>query len=300
MLFYQLKTRLFAIGVSAFLMFAAGCAPSHFTDLKTDYILAASNLVGDIFQIDEADASATLLKNTSTDGSTDVGVISSMVYFPTTGVLWIGGGGSTSRSTCAGCVVNINPATGVVTTLADNYAAMRAITGMTIDSSGNIYAGGRSKDIYELSSESGLPTLFTHTFPSVGAGGGGLTIGADGNLYTALDGDASTGGVLFMSNPASLTGTNATNVGIFSLVGITPASTTYSSVLSMATRPSDGTIFAILRDGFGRSAPHYIVTVNPATAVLTYVGTLPYYLENSTSINYHDGLVFIQDTLFTQ
>ena len=76
--------------------------------------LVAADRNGDIYTINETTGSETFVINTTTQNSTgamvDVGVVSSMLYVPSTELWWLGTGGN---GECDGCIQTLDPATGV-------------------------------------------------------------------------------------------------------------------------------------------------------------------------------------------
>ena len=70
-----------------------------------------------------------------------------------------------------------------------------------------------------------------------------------------------------------------------------PFTETSQTIGSMTTRPSDGAVFGILKDG-GRSGtlqPTFLVRINTETAEITYVGS------HSLPL---DGLAFVPSSFF--
>ena len=127
--------------------------------------LIAADRNGDIYLIDSTAATATLVLDTITDdgvgGTTDVGVVSSMLYFADTGVLWIGTGG---QGFCGQCIHVLDPTTGDAVYLA-GPDTISGLSGLARNSSGEIYTNpGDTDDISSVNPVTGALT-------SIGADG---------------------------------------------------------------------------------------------------------------------------------
>ncbi|MBI3992673.1 MAG: hypothetical protein HY342_05330 [Candidatus Lambdaproteobacteria bacterium] len=244
------------------------------------YILVAAAPNGDIYTLNETTGAPTLLLNTSTNGTIDVGVVSSMLYFPSTGVLWLGTGGNSSNP-CPGCVMTLNTTTGVATMLADNSNATSGMPGLAMNASGSIFTmQGDGDALYSVDPTTGAATPIGS---GLGAsfGGNGMTFDSSDTLFVG------SGNALYSVNTTDGTGTS---VGPFMFTGfsVTPGTSHY--LVAMSTRPSDGTIFGLLKESNPTGANSYLVTVNTSTAEITFVG--------QTDARY-DGLVFIPDDLIS-
>jgi outer membrane protein assembly factor BamB len=245
--------------------------------------LIAADRNGDIYSVDPATGQETFLLDTTPAvprGGADIGVVSAMLHVPQTGALWAGTGGN---ATCNGCILTIDPDTGVATELFDNSDETNGIPGLTIrPSDGRIFMGeGDSSGFYELDATTGDATRIGDNIAS--SSGKGITFSADETLYLAAD------ETLYSVDPDAAPPTDA-EIGDFTLTGF-PAFAGGFSIGAMTTRPSDGAIFAIVKDdgGTGGSGPTYLARVDVATAELTNVGV------NGVKL---DGLAFVPESLF--
>lgn len=245
-------------------------------------VLLAGDRNGDIHVVDPSDASSTALPSLTYSDSA-VGKISSMVFNPTTGLLFAGHGGA---SGCPGCIYAIDANGFTATFLADNTVVdgtYTAAAGMAVRSDGTIfveYEGG--ENLATLDSSTGVATPVGGFFDFAFSGccgygmvfsGSTLYLGNDVGLYTI--------------NQATAQGTLVANwsypsVADFQAIdGAFPIS---PKIASMAVHPDTGVVYGTLNDGSGGSQFRYLVTVNPANAEVTLVGEINSQL---------DGLVFI-------
>jgi len=262
------RLRFLALPALALIPLIAGCG-SDSTAPNEDgppVTLVAADRAGDIYTIDEATGAETFIIPTTTQDATgamvDVGVVSSMLYVPSTGLWWLGTGGNAE---CQGCIQTLNPTTGVATTLIQ--PGLRGIPGLAIHpTTGAIYSweGDSTDELYEFDAVTGVPdTLFTGLpMPSSGTG---TTFSTGGALYVAADDE------LWEMNPA--TGV-PTLIDQFTFAGFPAFGSASQTIGSMATRPSDGVVFGILKDGGGVNATQvtYLVTISLTDAVVTNVG----------------------------
>jgi len=229
--------------------------------------LVAADRDGDIYTINEATGADALVINTTTQNSTgtmvDVGVVSSMLYVPSTELWWLGTGGN---GECDGCIQTLDPTTGVATTL-QQVNSGGGVSGLALHpTTGAIYTwrSDATDELFELDATTGdLNSLFSSLAPPYS--GAGTTFSADGSLYV-IGGDELW--TINLSSGATTLIDTATYVGFPAFVG------SKQTIGSMATRPSDGQVFGILKDGGGNNSTQvtYLVTVNLTNAVITNVG----------------------------
>ncbi len=263
----------------------AGCdstAPDE-DETEPTFTLVAADRDGDFYTIDEATGVETLFLDTSTDdgfdGTTDVGVVSSMHYIPSTQEWWLGTGGNAE---CAGCIQTLNLTTGLATTLAD---VQNGVSGLAVHpTTGKIYTfeSDGTDEIYEIDATTGV---YTTLFTGLGMqnGGTGTTFSLSEVLYVAPRGELYT---------VDLSNGTPTLIGALTYTGFPAFTQTSQTIGSLATRPSDGVVFGILKDGgnSGNLQPTFLVTVDLATAEVTNVGAHTQLM---------DGLAFIMTSLIS-
>jgi len=228
--------------------------------------LVAADRDGNVYTINESTGAETFLIGTSTSdgagGMVDVGVVSSMLWVESTGKWWLGTGGNAE---CDGCIQTLDPATGVATTL--SQPGPTGISGLAIHpTTGAIYTweSDSTDELYELNPVTGLASLL---YGSLGldSGGTGTTFSNDGTLYVAAFRDLAT---------INLATGDTDVVGTMTYTGFPTFVNASQTIGAMTTRPSDGVVFGLLKDG-GRSGtlqPTYLVTINLTTAEVTNVG----------------------------
>jgi hypothetical protein len=245
--------------------------------------LVAADRIGDIYTINETTGVETLIIPTTTQNSTgtmvSVGVVSSMLYVESTQLWWLGTGGNAE---CDGCIQTLNPTTGVATTLRSTVAD-RGVSGLAAHpTTGAIYTweSDSTNRLYGLDATTAVvDSLFTGL--GIPSGGTGTTFSADGTLYV-VGGDE-------LWTIDLVTGVD-TYIGTTTFVGFPAFVGGNQSIGSMTTRPSDGQVFGILKDGGGISNIQvtYLVTVDLTTAAITNVGS---------QTELMDGLAFVPTTL---
>lgn len=251
--------------------------------LAPPHTLVAADRDGNFYTLDEATGVETLFLDTFTDdgagGTTDVGVVSSMHYIPSTQVWWLGTGGNAE---CRGCIQTLNLTTGLATTLAD---APEAVSGLAVHpTTEKIYTfeSDGTDVIYEIDATTGA---YTELFSGLGMqnGGTGTTFSLDEVLYVAPRGELWT---------VDLGDGTPILIGALTYTGFPAFTQSSQTIGSMATRPSDGVVFGILKDGgnSGTLQPTFLVTINLATAEVTNVGLQTHLM---------DGLAFIMTALIS-
>jgi hypothetical protein len=244
--------------------------------------LVAADRDGDIYTINETTGTETLIVPTSTSdgtgGMVEVGVVSSMLYVTSTQQWWLGTG---QNAECSGCIQTLDPATGIATTLAIP-AGLRGISGLAAHpTTGAIYTweSDSTNQLFGLDAVTADPdTLFSNLSPP--SGGTGTTFGTDGTLYVAGGDELWT--IDLVSGVPTL-------IGALTLTGF-PALGGRQTIGAMATRPTDGVVFGILKDGGGggRTTATFLVTINLTTAEVTNVGA---------HTELMDGLAYIPTSL---
>jgi hypothetical protein len=103
-----------------------------------------------------------------------------------------------------------------------------------------------------------------------GVSGKGATFWTDGNLYV-------TGGLYEQRlTRIHLLDAASEDVGPLTYVGFPPFASYSVTVASMATRPSDGVVFALVQDGGGWAGAvqaTYLAILDPTNGVVQHVGT---------------------------
>ena len=174
----------------------------------------------------------------------------------------------------------LNTTSGIPTQLADNNSITRSMPGLAMNSDNIFTMEGDDDSLASVNPTTGVATL-------IGSGVGSSCCG-NGMTFDQSD-------TLFLGGGSNLYSVNTstgagTLIGAFTSSGFTTTPSSSYYLVSMSTRPSDGTIFGLLkRTGSGSTEPSFLVTVNTATAEVTYVG--------ETNGRY-DGLVFVPSTLF--
>ena len=229
------------------------------------FTLVAADRDGDIYTINETTGAETFILNTTTQDATggmvDVGVVSSMLWVEATGKWWLGTGGNAE---CAGCIQTLDVTTGVATMLSE--PGPNGISGLASHpTTGDIYTweSDSTNELFELDPVTGAATS---VFSGLGfdSGGTGTTFSADGTLYVAAFRDLGT---------INLTTGAETEIAM-SYTGFPTFVNSSQTIGSMATRPSDGVVFGLLKDG-GRSGtlqPTYLVRINLTTGEVTNIG----------------------------
>ena len=253
---------LFLVAVAA-LVLLAGCNSDDIHSLPEARIvpLFAGDRNGDILLVDQRNGAATPVLNTSYTGA-DVGVLSAMVYRPQSHTIYLGIGGSSPS--CPGCILTLNPSTGV----ASLELSLCAIQGLAVaPGTGNM----RMFACDTFFSFDPLTATATSIVPNPTTGlGFGLSYALNGTLYVAVGG----GGVSTLWTLDPVSGAS-TLVGSLTFVGnsvIDPFVPANGKIVSMTTHPTTGVLFALLNDGSGGAGPTYLITINPATLVAKLIG----------------------------
>jgi hypothetical protein len=267
-------------GATAGVSFNVGCDA-----VLEDFLLMAADRSGAVYTVDAAtgveSVSFTPMTDDGAGGMEPLGVISSMAWVPATDAWWFGLGGNSVCGT-EGCVfvedtVSGSPTEGQWIELVRTQ--LRAIAGLAVHPDGQrvyTFEADAAGMLYELDPVTGDTSVVLSGL-SEESSGKGTTFSADTLLYvfgrdllTEIDVDAGTD----------------SEVGRWTLTGFPTLVDPSPTIGSMATRPSDGTVFGILKDGGGggSTTTTYLVTVDVETAEVTMVGP---------NTNLLDGLAFI-------
>lgn len=252
--------------------------------LPADMTLVAADRAGNIYTVDEGTGVEMLAFTPMTDdgagGTEMLGVISSMARVPSTDAWWFGLGGNSVCGVLDGCVYRLDMDSGSPTmgeAVFVGETGTYAVSGLAVDpETGKIYTfeSDGSGPLFELDPVTAGTTIIISSV-SEGSSGKGTTF-SEGLLYVAGD---------IRLTEIDIAGGTSALVADFTFVGFTFAEAS-QTIGSMATRPTDGVVFGIVKDGGGRSntSTTYLVTIDVATAVVTIVGA---------NTNLLDGLAYI-------
>lgn len=162
------------IGQTTAVAFAVACvAPSP------EFTLLAADRNGDIYTIDEDTGAETLFLDMSIDdgagGTTDVGVVSSMHWIPSTEQWWLGSGG---RATCGGCIMIVPLSETLVVELAQTFDGVSGLAVHPTTEKIYTFESDGTNRIYEIDANTGA---YTELFSGLGLknGGAGTTFSLD-------------------------------------------------------------------------------------------------------------------------
>lgn len=199
-------------------------------------------------------------------------VVSSMLYFSETGILWAGTGGA-GNTLCGLCLFTVNPATGEATFLSGPDSGF-GLAGLARNSNGDIYTiPGDVDEINSVDPVTGALTVIGNY--GGGSAGNGMTFDLNDTFYVAAG--------EFVNEVVPATATLVNSVP-FNYVGFVTNPSTGPKIASMTTNPVDGTIYGLLRDGGSGTAITFLVTVDPVSGDITHVAELSVHL---------DGLVLV-------
>jgi len=233
-----------------------------------NFILIAFDNAGDLFTLNETTAAESFRLNTfyTPPGmpAMDLGRVSASIYVPARGEVWIGGGGSGGTSSCSACIMLLNMVTGEATLLFDNSAINGAIPDLALRlSDGAIFTteadGSGFRSIDNVTGEA------TSISSTTGSGrGNGLTFADPAEtLYLAEAGN----GILCTVDPASGADAFIANLTYTGSAGANPG------IVAMTTRPTDGVVFVLVKDGAGGGGTKdtFLGTLNLATGEVTII-----------------------------
>jgi len=186
--------------------------------------------------------------------------ITGLAFNPSSGVLY---GSTGNAGTVDGMLVTINPATAAVTVVGlfnagpvNSSGVPATMADLAFDSGGNLYGvtsiGG--PNLYSINQLTGQATLVGPNGVSTSTTGGGLAI--------------SSGGVFYGTPTASRFGTYNSGSGAYTNIAnpAKPAGGAYGAL------EFDGSTLYGLNVGSGSPPPTALVTIDPATGVVTNVG----------------------------
>jgi len=239
--------------------------------------LIAFDRRGELYLIDPATGQDTFRTDTfSSDLETnEIGTVSSTVFVPTTGKLWLGMGGA---SECGGCILTLtlpNDDAEILTSQPSEFTS--GLPGLARRPSDGAIFGpeGDSSDFFSLDPITGQLTVVGDLGFSVSGGavtfvGGTGYLTSSDTLYT------------FTATASSVT---TSEVGTMSFVGFPSNLRASKSIGSMVTMP-DGTVLGLFKDGGGSEASRsFLVRINVANAVVTNIGQNTNLLDGLTILN---------------
>jgi len=198
--------------------------------------------------------------------------VTGLAFHPSTGVLY---GSTGNSSTTQATLVAINPSTALVTVIGAFNAGPTNTSGspatmadLGFDAAGNLYGvssiGG--PNLYSISVSTGQATLVGANGASTSTTGGGIAI--------------SPGGIFYGTPTSSRFGTYNSGTGAYTNIAnpTKPAGGGAYSALDF-----DGSVLYGLNTGSGSPPPTHLVTINPATGIVTDIGA---------SINSLDAIAF--------
>lgn len=234
-------------------------AASH-AQAGTLYASTAAGAPGALYIIDQATGAVVQNIGPLNDAQSVNYPITGLAFSPATGVLF----GSTGNSgSVDGMLVRINPATAAVTPIGPFNAGPTndagdpaTMTDLAFDAAGNLYgvASIGGPNLYSINPATGQATLVGPNGVSTSTSGGGLAIGGGAFYGTPTSSrygtyNSVTGGYTNIANPTKPAGTGAYTALDF-----------------------DGGVLYGLNTGPNSPPPTHLVTINPATGVVTDIG----------------------------
>jgi hypothetical protein len=253
-----------------------------------DFLLMAADRDGNVYTVDPVTGTESLSFTPMTDdgvgGMEPLGVISSMAWLESTDA-WLFGLGGNSVCGNSGCIYVEDTVSGSATegewiefAVTDLYGTPGLAPHPDGDRVFTFEADG-SGELVSVDAAGVVDTLLSSL--NERGSGKGTTFSSDTLLYV-FGGD-----LLTEIDVEALTDRE---VGTFTLTGFPTLVDLTPTLGSMTTRPSDGVVFGILKDGGGggSTTTTYLVTVNLETAEVTNVGV---------NTNLLDGVAFIPSRL---
>jgi hypothetical protein len=232
--------------------------------------LVAADRDGFVYAVDPSTGIEALMRRARTvhpfSGSpTPVGVVTSLVWIPTPGALWLG----TDRGgICSRCLYAFRPAATEEVLVRPLVKEVDGVSDFAVHPvTRRIYTFDRNGGGYLFRVDPEWAT-YTEVMQNLDEGsyGKGTTFSNDGLLYVAGD---------ERLTRIRLNRQEVTQVGDFSYTGFPAFATTEVSINSLTTRPADGVVFGILQDGGGLYhdvGATYLVTIDLETAEVTNLG----------------------------
>jgi hypothetical protein len=230
-----------------------------------------------IYSVDEVSGNLTLLDTILIrhpdpmfwEVNVPIGVISSMAWVPTADMWWLASG--RRGSACPNCLFAYEPEADRARAIRRNIGDVDSIADFAVHpTNGRLYTFpvNGSGYLFRVEPSDGVYTEVSRSLEE-GSSGKGTTFWTDGHLYVA--------GGLYQQRLTRIDVMRAMSelVGPFTYVGFPPFREYSVTVPSMATRASDGVVFAIVQDGggwAGHISATYLATVDPTNAVVRHVG----------------------------
>jgi hypothetical protein len=254
-----------------FLLAVCAVAMATRAEAGTLYAASSAGAPGELYIINQANGSLVQDIGPLNDVNNINYPITGLAFHPTTGVLY----GSTGNAGAVdGMFVRIDPATAAVTPIGafnagpvNSSGAPTTMADIGFDAAGNLYgvASIGGPNLYSINLATGQATLVGANGASTSTTGGGVAISAGGTIYG--------------TPTASRFGTYNSGTGVYTNIAnpAKPAGGGYGAL------DFDGSVLYGLNVGSGSPPPTHLVTINPATGVVTDLGV---------SINSLDAIAF--------
>src|SRR5262245_60626557 len=253
-----------------FTLCAVVAAASH-VHAGTLYAATSAGGPGELYIIDQSTGAVVQDIGPLNDGASVNYPITGLAFSPTTGQLY---GSTGNAGSVDAMLVRINPTTAAVTVVGPFNAGPTNSSGVpttmadiAFDAAGNLYgvASIGGPNLYSINATTGQATLVGANGVSTSTTGGGLAI--------------SSSGVFYGTPTASRFGTYNSTTGAFTNIAnpTKPAGGGYGALAF------DGSVLYGLNVGSGSPPPTHLVTIDPATGVVTDIGV---------SLNSLDAIAF--------
>jgi hypothetical protein len=236
--------------------------PSAHSTPGTGTLFGTDASGGNLLSIDRSTGVGTVV------GSTGVFPVPALAVDPTTGIMYAGQGAGSPN------IYTVNPATGAATLVGDTGLGVAAVGGLDFRSDGTLFAavnivgdgGTGSETLATINKATGVATV-------IGAFG---TEGMEGIAFDAA-------GRLWGSTSAR--GGGASTPALYRIDPATGAATLVAPILSMSGTPPSGgvvslqfacddTLYGGTATGLGATDGGRLITINPATGVFAFVGSV--------------------------
>ena len=248
--------------VAMLLCAAAALAGAARVEAGVMYGATAAGGAGELYILNPATGGVVQDIGPTNDASSLNYPVTGLAFHPASGLLY----GSTGNSVAAAAhkLVTINPATAAVTVIGDfnagNAGNPATMTDLAFDSAGNLYGVGSvgGPQLYSINLATGQATLI---------GGTGLTSTSGGGLTI------SSGGVAYGTPTSTRFGTYNLTLGTFTNIA-NPAKPAGGGAYAALSFDEAGTLFGLNLGPTPTSGLPitHIVTINPATGLVTDVG----------------------------